>query len=98
MGAPVHQFEVGHLPDGEGLVTLLEEGWEKPPEDEVMSRQVVVGGNFTRLFHDPCGRSLDSVTLSKTKRVLVCKHCLLRVAVPLSVTTVAEFRSYISRA
>lgn len=102
MGAPVHRIEVGYLPDGEGSAYLLEQSWEEPKQEEVFAKTIFEGEQhrgmgFTKIFHEPCGRSFEAIELSPTKRVLVCKHCLLRLVVPVTVSTVEEFKQFISR-
>jgi hypothetical protein len=102
MGAPVHRIEVGDLPDGEGSAYLLEQSWEEPKQDKVFAKTIFEGDQhrgmgFTKIFHEPCGRNFDAIQMSANKRVLVCVRCLLRLTVPVTVTTVTDFKEYISR-
>lgn len=101
MSAPVHRIEVGNLPDGEGSVYLLEQSWKEPKLEEAFAKTIFEGEQnrgmgCTKIFHEPCGRSLEAIELSPTKRVLVCKHCLLRMVVPVTISTVEEFKQFIS--
>ena len=102
MGAPVHRIEVGDLPEGEGSAYLLEQSWEEPKQDEVFAKAIFEGDQhrgigFAKIFHEPCGHNFDAILLSANKRVPVCGRCLLRLTIPVTVTTVTDFKEFISR-
>ena len=102
MGAPVHRIEVCDLRDGEGSTYLLEQTWKEINDEVVFTKTIFEGEQhrgigFTKIFHEPCGRSFDAINLSDKKRVLVCQRCLLRLVVPITVNTVNEFKEFISR-
>ncbi len=102
MGAPVHRVEIGDLPDGEGSAYLLEQSWDEPKQDEVFAKTIFEGEQhrgmgFTKIFHEPCGCNFEVIRLSAHKRVLVCVRCMLRLTVPAIVTTVTDFKEFISQ-
>ena len=94
MGHTTKQIEIGHLPDNEGILRILQSDTGPEVTDKTLLQdQLLLHGDISEEFGMSCDK-MKFVSVSSKKKVLWCVRCGLRICLPREVTTLGELKEY----